>query len=482
MNASPMLPLSLSQREILYPKANTYSAIRFKGKLCTPVLCRALGFITRRHEGLRMRVSGSKEQQYFVDPIDSYELNVVPAENLSAVEERIRTWLQRPADLENKGPFQAELLRLEESDHVLVLIIHAIVADNYLSGLLIGELLVAYDSHARDKEPALPTAMRYSDYVRNEVRCGKTLNDSQLKYWRSVLTGSRDPIPNREDYSALSVGTSRVMTASLTAAETERLQEFSSAANVSMTVALYAVTLLSISSQFGADDFLAKVACSGKDSRLLETLGSRTSRVFPLRIIVNNSMPLSQFARNVQSAFLCGTLASRAPFTLGRIDEQVFRETRAQSGPGKKPAIQQRLNLSVADHTMLQRDLTMATPRLSAERVFLDPRAFEMKDIDLQEMREELPFEDGALRISLRRDLAREAGRPVSFVAGFFTHAFKEVEINQLLDRMCRIARMAQRDNQSVPIGDIISQSLSSQSSDCSPRYHLPQVTKEGTA
>ena len=321
MTPSSVLPLTLQQREILFPKANSYSAVRFRGSLSVAVVSRALGFLTTRHEALRMRVMrGSKEQQYLTDPTDSYHLNVVPTEGLSGVEERIRTSLQRATNLEEDGPFRAELLRLEDNDHVLILIIHAIVADNYLPGLLIRELLVAYDAYEGGHEPDLPPAMRYSDFIWNELQRGEKLGVEQIRYWRSILTGSRDPLPKRESHSAPAVGRMKVMIASLTTTETERLHEFASAANVSMPIALCATTLLAISSHFGADDFLVIVPCSGRDTPLLETLGSRTSRVFPLRVNIRDGTSLAQFAREIQSAFLCGILASRAPFILERID------------------------------------------------------------------------------------------------------------------------------------------------------------------
>ena len=78
------------------------------------------------------------------------------------------------------GSLHAELMRVGEDDHVLLLVIHVIAIDAYAAGLFLRELLIWYEGYVRDQEPSLPAAMRYSDYVLSEARCGERLSDAQV--------------------------------------------------------------------------------------------------------------------------------------------------------------------------------------------------------------------------------------------------------------------------------------------------------------
>src|SRR5690348_2322459 len=114
MQATSILPLTLTQKDLMSSRGNGYCSIRFKGTLSVPALCRALAFIVRRHEGLRMRVVRTNEQpqQRLVESIHSYEIPVICVQNLAAAKEHIMTCVRSPADLENDGPLHAELMRI----------------------------------------------------------------------------------------------------------------------------------------------------------------------------------------------------------------------------------------------------------------------------------------------------------------------------------------------------------------------------------
>lgn len=452
MNAISILPLSLSQMGAeLYPKANENASIRFHGNLSVPALSRALAFIMRRHEGLRMRVVHPNErpQQLLIGSVDSYDIPILAADNLAAAEDRITACLWTPTDLENDGPLRAELLRIGEDEHVLLLVIHVIAMDAYAAGLFVRELLIAYDFYTRDQWPSSPPAMQYSDYVLNEERCGEELSDAQLKYWRSVLGGSRHPIPKQEGCSARSAGQSRVLTSSITTIETQRLQDFASAANVSMATALYAIIFLSISEQYSTDDVFATVIHSGRDSRPLQTLGARTARAFWLRMIVNHGTTLAELSRNIQAAFMQGALASRAPFTYQRALAQALDQPQPPvDDVDAKATADQRIQLCIVDSMATQRE-GFSIPHLYAERILLGPHRYGGHE------REAAPPAGDSLAIWLRRDLAAEAGRPVSFVGIFYTDAIAEKEVRRLLNRMCVIAQTTRRENQNLAIGEL---------------------------
>ncbi len=466
MKATSILPLSLAQKDFAFPRGNRNASVRFKGELSVPALRRALANILKRHEGLRMRVSraNGEPQQRIAEALDSFDLPVICVSDYAAAEQHLKVCVGSPVDLENDGPFHAQLLRVGADDHILLLAIHSIAIDAHALALLLRELLSSYDGYARGQEPTLPPAMRYSDYVLDELRCGEKLSAAQIRHWQPVLSGSRDPIPRRVDHPAGSIGTARAAASSITSTEAKQVQQVATAAHVSLATALHAVIFLAVASQYSVDDIIATVTYSGRDSRALETLCAKTSRLFPLRMLVNRAMPLVQFMRNLQSAFICGVMASRAPFTAERAAAQAL----AGDGPQAQPVAEegshrQGMRLVIADDRMPKAPLDLATPHLSAERILLGPRPYEGTEEDGTAL-----FRD-AFVLSLIRDPSLEARRPVIFSGAFYTHLVSEREAGRLLQKMWAIARLTRPENQDLTVGELLSKLPGANSGGASP-------------
>jgi hypothetical protein len=220
MTTAATLPLSLSQRDFVAPTGSVNASVRFEGELSVSALRRALGFVTQRHEALRMRLmrSGDRLLQRIVEPADSYDLDVVPVSDTAAAEERIATSLRSAKDLEKRGPLHVQLMKVAPAEHVLLLVIHTVAIDRYSLNLLLKELLTSYACYARDEEPRLPPAMRYVDYVLDETRRGVRLGAAEMHHWRHVLDGNRYPIPRLAERSA-DTGTWRAAVCSITSTE-----------------------------------------------------------------------------------------------------------------------------------------------------------------------------------------------------------------------------------------------------------------------
>jgi hypothetical protein len=457
MTAASTLPIGPSQRTALLSNFHANASIRFKGALSVPALRRALAFVMKRHEGLRMRIVRDDEhvRQYLVESIDRYDMPVLAVGSLAAAEERIRRacW-SSPIDLAKDGPLHAELLKVGEDEHVLLLVIHYVVVDPFALGLFTKDLLHSYACYARGEEPLLPPAMRYSEHLLHEVQCGEGLTDPQLRYWRSVLSGSRAAIPRQEDHSTPSVVRQRIITRSITAVETRRLEQFAAAANVSMAAAVYAIIFLAVSSQYSASDIRATVYYSGRDSQALRTLGSRTARAFPVRMAMNGTKSLAEFTRKMQTVFVQAAMASRPPYTYLRLVEQVLAAPLPAPGAAARPdSAQSGIHLYITDQMNTQRELEVATPHLSAERILLHPRVHESRELDWQQVNAAPP----TLVISLRRDLAAEPGRPLTFVGLFYRHVMEESDVSRLLETTCDIARKARWENLDTPVIELIS-------------------------
>ena len=199
-------PLSFSQLRLwfldqLVPGSASYlipMAMRLKGVLDAGALEVSLKELTRRHEILRTSfVSIEGQPSQIIAP----ELAVtLPLVNLTNVAEREREALahkfifeesQTPFSLSQAPLWRAKLLSLDTDDHVLLLMMHHIIADEWSLGVLLREVTALYKAISTGVRPALPELpVQYADFAAWQQQwlqgeeCRK-----QLSYWKEQLAG-----------------------------------------------------------------------------------------------------------------------------------------------------------------------------------------------------------------------------------------------------------------------------------------------------
>ena len=99
---------------------------------------------------------------------------------------------RRTFDL-SRGPLvHSHLLKLDDTEHLLIFCTHHIAFDGWSAGLLRTELAALYDALSRGLPPPLPDlAVRYSDYAhwqRNVI--GPAVLERDLPYWLGEIKGS----------------------------------------------------------------------------------------------------------------------------------------------------------------------------------------------------------------------------------------------------------------------------------------------------
>ncbi|MBV8858949.1 MAG: amino acid adenylation domain-containing protein, partial [Acidobacteria bacterium] len=200
-------PLSFAQQRLwfldrLEPGSAAYNipaAVRLTGALDTAALRRALSAVVSRHETLRTTFAEMDgEPAQLIREAAEVALSVVDLTHLPGPEREAaalgaaRAEAALPFDL-SRGPLlRAQLLRLSEEEHVLLLTMHHIVSDGWSMGILVQELSRAYAAFASGTEPALPgLPIQYADYAawQRGWMDGEAL-DAQLAYWRGQLKGA----------------------------------------------------------------------------------------------------------------------------------------------------------------------------------------------------------------------------------------------------------------------------------------------------
>ncbi|MCA1683762.1 MAG: condensation domain-containing protein, partial [Actinobacteria bacterium] len=180
-------------------------AVSLTGPLDVAALEAALNEVVRRHEALRTRfatVDGRPRQRVVPAPVLRLEAADLAAAGGEAEAQRVAAEeAGRPFDLAQGPLVRARLLRLSPRHHVVVLVLHHIVADGWSLNLLFEELAVLYAAFAQGRpSPLAEPAIQYADFAawQRQWLSGEVLQ-TQLRYWHQRL----------EDLPALELPTDR---------------------------------------------------------------------------------------------------------------------------------------------------------------------------------------------------------------------------------------------------------------------------------
>ncbi|MDB9510445.1 amino acid adenylation domain-containing protein [Kamptonema animale CS-326] len=218
------LPLSFAQQRLWFldqlqpgnPAYNIPAAVRLKGILNLEVLERSFQEIINRHEALRTTfntVEGRPIQ--VITPSFTFTLSVVDLRNFHQSEREAKA-LQLVSE-EARKPFilaklpliRVTLLQLAETEYILLLTIHHIIADGWSLGIIVREMATIYEAFSTGKSsPLSELKLQYVDYTvwQRKWLQGEVLEE-KLSYWKQQLGNN---------YSALKLPTKQVTAATST--------------------------------------------------------------------------------------------------------------------------------------------------------------------------------------------------------------------------------------------------------------------------
>lgn len=202
------LPLSRAQRRLWFidqvdsgnPAYHIVLTVKLTGSLDRNALNRSLQVILDRHETLRTSFDSTDGKPFArVHAGVSWNCGFVDLSLHSASdaqEEARKQALEvarRPFVLTDAPLFRAVLFCIDPGTHLLVLVIHHIVADGWSLGILTRELSALYAGFVVGEQPALPPlSTKYRDFVRWEEEMVSGTVSQQLPFWIDRLRG---PLP-----------------------------------------------------------------------------------------------------------------------------------------------------------------------------------------------------------------------------------------------------------------------------------------------
>ncbi|WP_347907812.1 amino acid adenylation domain-containing protein [Pseudomonas grandcourensis] len=196
-------PLSFAQQRLwflwnLEPDSSMYNmpgALRLRGELNLDALRLTFETLVQRHAVLRttfyeedgqawQRVHGQLPLSF-----EASDLRYRPAPDVDA-QQLAREEVARPFDLRHGPLLRVRVLRVADDEHVLLLTVHHIVADDWSFRVLINEFVRLYPTLNRGQTAQLPAhSVQYADFAkwqRQWLEQGGELQH-QLDYWQQRL-------------------------------------------------------------------------------------------------------------------------------------------------------------------------------------------------------------------------------------------------------------------------------------------------------
>ena len=345
-------PLSFAQERLWFleqlepgsPVYNLCRAYRLMGKLNIFALELSLNEIVRRHEVLRSAIRIADGQPLQVtEPPHELKLSVLDLKAMSEAErqtetrQRIQQAAETPFDFSAGKFFRAELLRIRDDEHILILTTHHIVSDAWSMGILSRELWSLYEKYTAGKSSDLQKLpIQYADFaVWQREWLQERVLGSHVSYWKKqlkdlpILNLPNDrPRPLRQSFTGAKM--SITFSKSLTAA----INDLSNERGVTPFMTLLAAFQVLLYRYSGQEDIVVGSPIANRCVTELEPLIGFFVNTLVLRVDLSGNPTFEELISRVREVCLAAYEHQDLPF------EKLVRELKAERDQSRNPLFQ----------------------------------------------------------------------------------------------------------------------------------------------
>ncbi|WP_250487876.1 amino acid adenylation domain-containing protein, partial [Caballeronia sp. GaOx3] len=319
------VPLSFAQERLwfleqLNPGQSTYHipiALRLHGALDVRAFHAALNALVARHESLRTSFAQHDGQAVqHIAPTLELALPLIDA-HATDVQRLAQDEACRPFELQRGPLLRAQLLRLEEDEHVLLFTMHHIVSDGWSTGVLVRELGACYTAALRNEPLALPPlAVQYADYTlwQRDWLAGAEL-ERQTQYWRNQLAELAPlDLPTDRPRPAQISGRGATLPFALNAELSERLHALAQREGVTPFMLLLAVFQTLLARLSGQSEVAVGSPIANRTHAQIEPLIGLFVNTLVLRADLSGSPSLRDLLAQVRDTTLAAYAHQDLPF------------------------------------------------------------------------------------------------------------------------------------------------------------------------
>ncbi|HEY6802402.1 MAG TPA: amino acid adenylation domain-containing protein [Pyrinomonadaceae bacterium] len=369
-------PLSFAQQRLwfldqLEPDNAFYNnplAVRLSGEIDKTALERTLSEVVRRHEVLRTTFPsvGGRAVQVVAEPARTMLAEIDLSLLADADEEAKRLAHEEavtPFDL-GRGPLlRVKLIRLNETEHLVLLTVHHIISDGWSMGVLINEVAALYGAYyeevgtrasspaflSRAEQARTPAVLpelevQYADFAvwqRNWLQ-GETLK-RQLRYWEEQLRDCATlELPTDRTRPALQSYRGAHHSFLLNTELTSEIKQLSRHEGVTLFMTLLTALQVLLARYSGQHDIVIGTPVAGRTRREIESLIGFFINTLVLRTQVKNDDTLREVLGKVREVCLGAYAHQDVPF------EKLVEELQPERDLSRSPLFQVVLTLQNA--------------------------------------------------------------------------------------------------------------------------------------
>ncbi|HEX5402915.1 MAG TPA: condensation domain-containing protein, partial [Pseudonocardiaceae bacterium] len=330
-----MITLSYAQRRLWFvhrlsePNSayNVPLVLRLTGELDVTALDAAFSDLIERHEVLRTvypSVAGEPYQRVLGMPAGRPEL-VRQGCSAAEVDGVVSQLANQTFDLAADLPVRLWLLEVNDTDHVLVVLMHHIATDGWSLVPLLRDLSAAYRARSAGQRPDWePLEVQYADYAlwQRELLGEESDEDSlcavESKFWRDSLAGAPQllALPADRTRPATPTNAAAQLTADIPAGVHTGLVELSRQRGASMFMTLRAGLAAAFGRLGAGTDIPIATAVSGRSDEGLDELIGFFVNTMVLRTDLTGDPTLGELVDRAREADLTALEHQELPFDL----------------------------------------------------------------------------------------------------------------------------------------------------------------------
>lgn len=307
------------------PQYNIPIAYRMRGDVDTRALRGALNALAQRHEAFRTSFALAKsgvEQRIAPSaawPIEAIDFSARgPEIAVRDALERARRDSRHPFDLVNGPPMRASLIRLGPRDHLLVLVIHHIIFDEWSQDIVEREIGVLYDGIASGRVPTLDhLPIGYADFSawERETLAGTALENA-LAFWRGHLAGAPPHLDLPVDHPGPAIESTdgALLTTELAASIPRAIESVARLERATPFMVHLAAFAILLHRYARATDIVIGTPVTNRGRQELQGLVGFFLNTLPIRITLDPKTSFLRLLRDVRETALAAYSHRQAPF------------------------------------------------------------------------------------------------------------------------------------------------------------------------
>ncbi|MEO7768443.1 MAG: amino acid adenylation domain-containing protein, partial [Ferruginibacter sp.] len=340
------IPLSFSQERLWFIdqlegsiQYHIPAVLRLNGNINKRGLASSIQHIINRHEVLRTVYKEQDGQAYqYVKDKDGWNLSITDNSinklGSEALKEYVQQLINKPFDLSKDHMVRAELITLNELDHILVVTQHHIASDGWSLSILVKEIAELYNSFLEERQTNLPPlTIQYADYAiwQRKYLQGEVLN-TKIDFWKKKLEGVT-PLLLLTDRSRPTVQSNKGASANFLIEKelSENLLLLSQQQGATLFMTVLAAFKVLLYRYTGQQDICVGTSVANRNQQEIEGVIGFFVNILALRSEVNSQASFLELLKDVKATTMEAYSHQEAPFE--KVVDAVVKERDLSRNP-----------------------------------------------------------------------------------------------------------------------------------------------------